>query len=412
MDLLRIYVYTSLYVENLTHRQPGMIFEMSGQNKQIKIINILHDSRIGGPQVRVVTVGALLRGEGISTTVVFPKPSSEFSNFLSDFGLGARPASFTKVPNPKKAGELLRWILALPIDTFRFYKINREQGPDLVHVNSIYLLHAALAAALARIPLIWHLNDTGLPPSIAKIAGRIAYRIASRVVAAASAVGYYHGLKDGEFDLFYAPVDTSIFIPQPKSAIDAEHPRIGIIANWNWMKGYDDLVEVIFRLKNDFGIKASAICFGRILDNQRDYHETIMEKARSVGISEQIEVLGFVEKPAELVASLDVLLLPSRSEACPISVLEAISCGVPVVAFDVGGVKEQLLRSGIECGIVVNKRDVDAMASAVRDLVQDPETYDRMSANGRTTAQTVFDTSAIARAHSQLYRKLTKGFDR
>ena len=92
-------------------------------------------------------------------------------------------------------------------------------------------------------------------------------------------------------------------------------------------------------------------------------------------------------------------MLPSSWEAFPIGVLEAMACGVPQVATDVGGTREALTP---ESGILIAPRDATALADAVIELLRDPERRARMSAVSRelharrfTVERMVVGTAAV-----------------
>jgi glycosyltransferase involved in cell wall biosynthesis len=83
---------------------------------------------------------------------------------------------------------------------------------------------------------------------------------------------------------------------------------------------------------------------------------------------------------AEHLHELDVYVLPSSWEAFPIGVLEALACGVPQVATDVGGTREAVTP---ETGILIEPRDPEALASAVLELLADDDRRTRMAAASR-----------------------------
>jgi glycosyltransferase involved in cell wall biosynthesis len=84
-------------------------------------------------------------------------------------------------------------------------------------------------------------------------------------------------------------------------------------------------------------------------------------------------------------------------------VIEAMAAGLPVVASNVGGLRE-LVRDG-ETGVLVPAGDPAALADALRPLLADPQLRRRLGSAGRVRAKTLFDLSGFRRAHLELYRR-------
>jgi glycosyltransferase involved in cell wall biosynthesis len=116
-----------------------------------------------------------------------------------------------------------------------------------------------------------------------------------------------------------------------------------------------------------------------------------------------VSLLGERDDVGGLLAAASVFVLSSRSEGLPISVLEAMAAGLPVIASDVGGLREQV-EDGVT-GLLVPAGDVAALASALERLVEDAELRTSMGDAGRARAEALFDLPAFRRAHLDLYRR-------
>jgi glycosyltransferase involved in cell wall biosynthesis len=127
----------------------------------------------------------------------------------------------------------------------------------------------------------------------------------------------------------------------------------------------------------------------------------VSEIAR-LGLDGAVELLGTRGDVHELLAAADVFVLSSESEGMPMSVLEAMAAGLPVVASAVGGVPE-VVRDG-ETGALVPPRDPVALAEAIRLLVADPALRQRFGDAGRRRVEREFAVADFRRAHLELYR--------
>jgi glycosyltransferase involved in cell wall biosynthesis len=105
----------------------------------------------------------------------------------------------------------------------------------------------------------------------------------------------------------------------------------------------------------------------------------------------------------ELLARADVVVLSSRSEGLPVSVIEAMAAGLPVVASSVGGLPE-LVADG-ETGILVPAGDAVALADALARLLDDPELRRSYGAAARRRALERFDLARFRGAHLDVYRR-------
>jgi glycosyltransferase involved in cell wall biosynthesis len=129
--------------------------------------------------------------------------------------------------------------------------------------------------------------------------------------------------------------------------------------------------------------------------------------ARSLGISSRVRFSGYLPDPAAALARAQLFVLASRSEGFPRSVLEAMRAGLPVVASDVGGVKEAVDRG--ENGLLVPPGDARALASALEWYIAGPESRCRSGALGRRTYERRFTLERMVEQTLAAYKTLVSG---
>ena len=100
----------------------------------------------------------------------------------------------------------------------------------------------------------------------------------------------------------------------------------------------------------------------------------------------------------------DVLVRPSLADNCPLTVLEAMACGIPVVASKVGGIPEEVEQN--KNGILVEPQNSEELTTALKKLLGNPSEGEEMGKRGREIAQRKFDIKEQAKHYLEWYKKL------
>lgn len=136
------------------------------------------------------------------------------------------------------------------------------------------------------------------------------------------------------------------------------------------------------------------------------YERELRELVAANGLQEHVRFLGLLDTPAMLreYAECSLVALPSRQEVLPMTVIEAMAMGIPVVATRAGGLGD-LIEDGVT-GALVNVGDDAGMAAAIGRLLGDADLRARMGRNGRATAQDRFRAAAVAAKYRDVYRRV------
>jgi glycosyltransferase involved in cell wall biosynthesis len=295
----------------------------------------------------------------------------------------------------------------------------RAKGHDIVHINSalapsVTVLRAGLLALAGRLrgcAVIVHAHggniETWLTTRRARWITRLAMRPAVLVVAVwtAGQLALAEVLGDQRVRLVRNGVDTTRFRPwfRPSTGQAVTRPHVLYVGLLTPRKGVLDLIEASRALASE-GVDHELRLLGGVPDEGPEAAEAVLEAAEGHAL-----VLGTrpPEEMPEVYASADVFCLPSWWEAMPLSVLEAMAAGLPVVATDVGEVGRIVLHG--ETGFVVPPRSPGRLADALRTLLEDPPAARRMGDAARDRAETTFSGAVTARAISDLYDEATRG---
>lgn len=124
----------------------------------------------------------------------------------------------------------------------------------------------------------------------------------------------------------------------------------------------------------------------------------------TLDLKDRVEFCGFVEDMATFLSTLDVFVLPSGQEGIPVSVLEAMRAGVPVVASAVGGIPEVIAHR--RNGILVPPYDVNALAAALKEIANDAVLRDQLREEAKATVASRFSARRLGADLISLYTNL------
>jgi polysaccharide biosynthesis protein PelF len=148
---------------------------------------------------------------------------------------------------------------------------------------------------------------------------------------------------------------------------------------------------------------ATFLHYGPVPDGNESYYQECLRVHADLGLGERFRFMGKTGDPYGAVSGGDVSLLTSISEGSPITVLEAMACGRPVVATAVGGVPEAMHG----CGFTARPHDHRALASGVLRLLEEPELAMSLGARAYHRASTVFGQSTSLENYRRLVSELT-----
>jgi glycosyltransferase involved in cell wall biosynthesis len=263
------------------------------------------------------------------------------------------------------------YALGWPASVLRLWALARTVQADVVLSNSLHSWYGWAVALLANRPHIWHAREIVTQSRTALRTERfLARRFARRVIAASEAVAAQ--LAPDNVVIIHEEAGPEEF--HPGRAGQARHrygladrsPVIGYVGRVDTWKGLDVLLDAVPALvghRHD----AQVVMAGAVVAGKEAYAAALARRATDLGV----HWLGPLSGPdaADLIADLDCLVLASTTpEPWGLVLVEALACGVPVVATDAGGPREIL--AGLPgAGRLVPPSDPDALAGAIADLL-------------------------------------------
>jgi glycosyltransferase involved in cell wall biosynthesis len=363
----------------------------------MRIVYILtRADEIGGAQVHVRDLATALHSSGHEVTVLAGSPGS-LSEQLSERGVPFEPV-------PALVRPITVWKDAAAVR--QLTSTLRRLSPELVSVHTSKAgWLGRLAAKLAGIPVVftahgWAFTE-GVPRLqrrlygwVERLAGPMADQIITvcdydralalekRIAPPHKIVRIHNGVRD--------PLGPGAMAPQP----EPRSVQILMLGRFAAQKDHPILLHALAGLRAEPWRLDLA---GSGPDQAR-----VEALAAELGLACRIRFLGHRDEVGRLLRESDMLALISRWEGLPYSILEAMSCGLPVIASDVGGVSEAVIHG--ETGILVPRGDVDMLRSALAELINDPQRRHRLGIAARRRYETAFRLERMLSETLALYQ--------
>lgn len=332
----------------------------------MRVICVEHKTVWGGGQVALTN---LLREwqrtrAPITPTIVCP-PDAELE-------LRARASNIETLAFPlgaiEKTRSIARNFAERIAPTMRLLQVMRRSRADVILANGAFsFLASVFAAKLAHTPIVWLEHNTTLPND-ALVRRMIGW--ADSIVAVSNAIReQFVALKpiaSGKISVIYNGVEVERFYENREMRI--AYRRMLQIEEAACVVG------TVSRLSPEKGIDFFVVAANQIAGDEADARFLIVgdgpERARLEKLAEtnEIRFLGTRDDIPELLNAMDVFVMPSLAESFGIAVVEAMACELPIVASDVGGLREIVLQK--ETGLCVPPRDVNALANAIQELLR------------------------------------------
>jgi len=172
------------------------------------------------------------------------------------------------------------------------------------------------------------------------------------------------------------------------------------VSNFREVKRVSDTVEIFHKVLQS-GIPAHLLLVGDGPDRAK-----VESRCRELGICGKVRFLGKQEKIEDILSIADLFLIPSGSETFGLAALEAMSCSVPVISSDIGGLPELNIHG--ETGYLCPLGDTDAMGDYAISIFKDEELHGRLSENARKRAE-VFELNIVVDRYEAYYLSVMEG---
>jgi glycosyltransferase involved in cell wall biosynthesis len=386
-------------------------------DQPVRVLRVIARLNMGGPALHVAYLTAGLAKRGYETTLVagsLARGEDSMAFVADELGIEV-----------ERIEELHREISPLrdAVAIVRLARLIRRVRPHILHTHTAKAgavgRLAALLAGDARPPIVVHTFHGHVLRGYFDPLRTAGFRLLERWLATKSTalVAVSPQVRDDLVSLGVAPrerfvvVRVGIELEQRVAAerdgrgesrrvlgIGPDRFAVGWIGRMTGVKRTDDVLRAFRRLR-DRGVDACLCMIGDGPDRP-----AVERRAHELGLMRDTFFLGYQEEVAPFYAAFDAMILPSINEGTPVSAIEALAAGRPVVATRVGGVPD-VIREG-EDGFLVEPGDVDALAERLARLAADPELRERLGAAGRARVIPRYSVERLVDDIDLLYRSL------
>lgn len=302
---------------------------------------------------------------------------------------------------------------------WRLAKLIKNEEPDILYsalnyVNCVVLAAKSLSRSRAATIVSEHSYLSGKIESesyneLVANAMRWLYPRADKVICVSQAMAddlrHVLNLPPSQLEVIYNPIVDDQLLRQAEEPVSEIPWFIGqqnysiILAVGNLVpeKGHDHLIKA-FKIIRDI-IDARLIIIGE--GKKRNELEQL---TKDLGIQEEIRLPGFLNNPYKFMARADVFVLSSVIEGLPTVLVEAMACGIPVVASDCPSGPSEVIIHG-ENGLLVPPADPETLAKAILRILQDKKLASRLAQNGKVRAND-FRIQKIVKEYESLMQRL------
>lgn len=309
---------------------------------------------------------------------------------------------------------LAGYVLNFPRGLWALRQVIRRYRIDLIHTNTIHILYGGPIAWLTRTPHVWHIREIVWQKGwLRRLELWMARHLATRIVVTSDAVAAMFGPVGTRPDTLVKVsngIETDRYHPGAAPALRAAlgattaQTLIGIVCRLDVWKGVDVFIDAAALVARDRPEVRFVVVGGPVIGLE-DYATTLRARATARGLDGVLTWTDWTYGPAQMPdihRAIDILVLASsQPEPFGLVVVEGMSSGRPVIATAHGGPCE-LIEDGVT-GLLVTPGDADALAAAIRRLVDDPDCAHAMGAAGRHRAETHFSSQAYLAGVHRVY---------
>ena len=340
----------------------------------MRIINLIEESRLGGPQIRMVRVANQLKKLGCETIIYMPSSNSlDFSLLCEKNDIPFK--KFDISPIEKSIKSIIKYFLLFIWDVTNFYKEMKNENTDIVHISGgSWQIRGLMASFLLSKKTIWHLNDTHMPWLILKLFKLLSLPTHGLIYASHKTKTIYRSTNQKLNTIIPSCVDTSYFNKNRKKPLinlkkKFQNRRVLIsVANISPVKNFELLILSISQLVKKIP-NISLLIIGECFQSQLNYKKKLLKLVSSLKLNENIFFIGQKNNIYDYLNISELYVCSSNYESSPISIWEAMSMNLPIISTKVGDLTRVIING--QNGYIIEKHNHIFFSKKIHQLLID-----------------------------------------
>ncbi|MBL6980695.1 MAG: glycosyltransferase [Anaerolineales bacterium] len=322
-----------------------------------------------------------------------------------------------RVPNPLAWVWNMGAILASARNLVLFLKVER---PSLIVTKGLFAhIYGGLAARWAHIPCTWHLQDFISERFLGvyrRVFGLLVHRLPSKIIVDGSSIARQLPESiQNQISVIFNGVDTDVFRPgldgrqvRQELEIPLDALVIGHVARLTPWKGQHYLLDAFAYLASENPQSYLLLVGAPVFDNDT-YERLLRRRSVELGLQNRVIFAGFRRDLPQVLASMDIFAYSSvEKDTSPLVLLSAMAAGLPVVAFDIEGVREVIGDQGLLVPVAQTKSFSDALGN----LLVDENLRRELSSAARLKAISNFSLKQYVLAMQEIFAtQIQPGYD-
>jgi glycosyltransferase involved in cell wall biosynthesis len=363
--------------------------------RKINVIHLVEELTIGGLEKILTAIVLNLDKEKHNVSVWCLREGGFFANKLVKEGIDVKVLHISSSRNP--------------LSIYKLYKLLKSHKFDIIHTHAYSAgTIGRISAFLAGVPVIISHNH-----SVYDYYNRYYHfvewflsHITDKIICVSDIVKKFANetqrINAGKLITIHNGIDSEYTVSEKRTSglrkeldIPADHSVISTIAHMEEHKGIKYLLEsasLLLQSRNDISF---------LLVGEGALKEELKILCADLKIEKNVIFAGERSDISEILSLSDIFVLPSLREGLGLAILEAMACGKPVIATNVGGIPE-IVKDGVS-GILVSPRDPEALHTAMKELLDDKEMQKKMGANGEKVCNEKFNSKVMVGQIENLY---------